>query len=198
MMKKSFENVISEQKIAAVVIGTSAGGISALEILLKDLPAVYAVPIIIVQHISANAQGYFIKHFQKICALPICEVNDMDAVTNGKVFFAPPGYHLMIEPDKTFSLCVSEKISYSRPSIDVLFSTAAGVYQSHLLGIILTGANQDGKVGARQIKKHGGLMLVQKPLTAESPVMPEAVIKSGYYDAIATIETIASLLKKIG
>ncbi|MFN7098291.1 MAG: chemotaxis protein CheB, partial [Gammaproteobacteria bacterium] len=118
-MKKSFVNVISEHKIKAIVIGTSSGGITALEKILSPLPSDYPLPIMIVQHISIEAESYLIKHFKKICHMEVCEVNDLDPIINGKIYFAPPGYHLMIEPNHTFSLCVGEKISYSRPAIDV-------------------------------------------------------------------------------
>jgi two-component system chemotaxis response regulator CheB len=197
-MNESFENVICKHDIEAVVIGTSSGGISALEKILPVLPKDYSIPIIIVQHISTDAGGYLLNHFKRICVLDVCEVADLEPIIAGKIFFAPPGYHLMIEPNKTFSLCVGEKISYSRPSIDVLFSTAANVYKSHLLGIILTGANYDGTAGAKQIKQNGGLIIAQSPETAEAACMPESVITSGHCDAIASLEAMASLLKKIG
>lgn len=198
MMKESFENVIAKHDIQAIVIGTSSGGINALEKILPKLPCSYSIPIIIVQHISADAGGYLLKHFNEICHLDVCEASDLEPIVAGKVFFAPAGYHLIIEDDKTFSLCVGEKISYSRPSIDVLFSTAANIYKSHLLGIILTGANYDGTVGAKQVKSHKGLIIVQSPETAEAAFMPDSVIKSGYYDVVFSLDAIASLLTKIG
>lgn len=198
MMNEFLESAIFKHKIKAIVMGASTGGITALEKILQDLPKNYPFPIIIVQHISPDAESNLINHFKRICKLDVCEVIDLEPITAGKIFFAPPGYHLMIEYNKTFSLCVGEKISYSRPSIDVLFSTAANVYKSHLLGIILTGANHDGTNGAKVIKQNGGLVIAQLPDTAEAPYMPASVIKSKQYDVILTLEAISELLQTIG
>jgi two-component system chemotaxis response regulator CheB len=179
-----------------IVIGTSMGGLSALEAILTTLPANFAVPIAIVQHISPDAGKHLIQHFQQTCHLSVKEAEDLETIQSHCIYFAPPGYHLMIEAGGTFSLCVGEKISYSRPSIDVLFHSAARIYHEQLLGIILTGANHDGTAGAKSIKSHGGTVIVQDPATAEAKYMPISAIKSGFYDKILSLDDIAALIRK--
>jgi two-component system chemotaxis response regulator CheB len=116
----------------------------------------------------------------------------------GYVYFAPPNYHLMIEDDGAFALSVSEKVNYSRPSIDVLFETAAWVHKSDLVGIIMTGANHDGANGLKKIKDNGGLTIVQDPATADVSVMPGAAIQVAEPDYIFSIENIIDFLNNIG
>lgn len=179
-----------------IVIGTSMGGVSAVEALLSGLAATFPLPIVIVQHISPDAGKHLIQHFQHVFQLPVKEAEDLETVQPGCVYFAPPGYHLMIEPGETFSLCVAEKVSYSRPSIDVLFNSAAQVYTKQALGIILTGANHDGTAGAKSIKQHGGTIIIQDPATAEAKYMPMSAIKSGFYDKILSLDDIAAFIRK--
>ena len=180
-----------------IVIGTSAGGLSALLRMLTPLPGDFHLPIIIVQHLHPTQDSTFIEHFNDKCLLTVKEANEKETVQPKNIYFAPPNYHLLIEQDKTFSLSTDEKVNFSRPSIDVLFESATDVYASELIGIVLTGASDDGARGLKLIKENKGLIIVQDPDTAESPFMPRAAIKMVETDYILPLEGITDLLIKI-
>ena len=182
------------KRFKAVVMGASAGGLDALSILLAYLPETYSCPVIIVQHVHHEQGGNLIDYFNHKCALSLHEAGDKESVQPGCVYFAPPNYHLLVEPDKTFSLSVDEKVHYSRPSIDVLFESAAHVWGRDLAGIVLTGANADGADGLHVIKEYGGLTIVQDPATAEHPSMPQAALDAGEVDHVLSLEQIGELL----
>lgn len=160
-----------------VVIGTSLGGLSALKVLLSGLPADFPVPIAIVQHRHKDSNDLMTLFLQNHALLPLKEVEDKDDIRPSFVYVAPPDYHLLIDKD-SFSLSTDPPVSYARPSIDVLFESAADAYAQQVIGIILTGANQDGAKGLARIKARGGLTIVQEPKTAESPIMPEAALSA--------------------
>lgn len=174
----------------AIVIGASAGGMEAIRSILINLPLKFEVPIVIVQHLSPNSNGYLIEYLNKECKLTVKEAEDKEKIVPGYVYIAPPNYHVLIENDTTLSLSVEEKVNYARPSIDVLFETAADAYGSELIGIILTGANNDGSKGLRKIKERGGLAIVQDPDTAEINSMPKAAIQLTDVDYILSIDEI--------
>jgi two-component system chemotaxis response regulator CheB len=180
-----------------VVIGVSAGGVEALKKLLPELPADFPVPIAIVQHLHPEQGGYMIDYFDRICKMKVSEAVDKVPVEKGNIYFAPPDYHLLIEEDMTFSLSVDEKVCYCRPSIDVLFKSAADVYDDEVLGIILTGANSDGTDGIEYIKSKGGMTIAQEPGTAYSPIMPQCAIDSGKIDKVLPLNKIFNILIEI-
>lgn len=182
----------------AVVIGVSAGGLQALSELLPALPAKYPLPIIVVQHIHSTSDGYLIHYLGEKCSLAVKEADEKETIQQGTIYFAPPNYHLLVEGDFTMALNVDEKIRYSRPSVDVLFESAAEAYQSKLVGIVLTGANDDGSHGLKMIKEHGGLAIVQDPSDAEYSVMPEAAIASCQVDFVLPLAEIGRLLIQLG
>lgn len=186
-----------KHKYRAIVIGVSSGGIEALKKILPELPANFPLPIIIVQHQHPNSDNYFAEYMNEKCRMRVKEADEKESIAAGTIYFAPPNYHLLIEADETFALSTSERVCNSRPSIDVLFETAADVYESSLIGIILTGANSDGANGMKRIKENGGLSIVQDPKTAESPTMPRAAIKACKVDHVLTLEKIPKLLMKI-
>lgn len=161
----------------AIIIGGSAGAMTALSALLPFLQKNYPVPVIVVLHLHPLQDRYFLEHFSKLCSLNIKEADEKENIQAGYVYFAPPNYHLLIEKDKTFSLSTDEKVNYSRPSIDVLFESAANAYGPRLAAILLTGANNDGAEGVRRIKQKGGLVIVQDPQSAENSYMPAAALK---------------------
>ncbi|MBA3900262.1 MAG: chemotaxis protein CheB [Bacteroidetes bacterium] len=169
--------------------------------ILTDLPKGFSLPVIIVEHISPNSDNFWIKSLNKICKLMVKEADEKEKIKKSTVYIAPPGYHLLIEQDFTFSLSSDERVNFSRPSIDVLFETAADAYKESLIGIILTGANNDGAKGLKMIKKNGGLTIVQDPSGAEVDIMPLAAILSAKPDFILAIKEIApkmiDLQKKI-
>lgn len=185
-------------KYEAVVIGTSAGGLLALTTLLAALPADFPLPVMVVQHRSREERTLLEEVLAQKCRIRIRQAEEKEKIRGGTVYFAPPDYHLLLESNHTFSLSGEERVNYSRPSIDVLFETAAQVYQNKLLAIILTGANHDGAAGISLIKKLGGATIAQNPATAQYPFMPEAAIAAGGIQQVLDLEQIRLLLLEIG
>lgn len=163
-----------------VVIGASLGGLSALRSVLHGLPADYSLPVVIVQH-----RGYQNDHGADLLAqalsrfgpLAVRDAEDKGPVEAGTVFLAPAGYHLMLE-DRHFALSTESVVSYARPSIDVLFESAAQAYGRGVVAVVLTGTGRDGADGARAVQAAGGQVLVQDPLEAEAPAMPRAALEA--------------------
>lgn len=177
-----------------VVVGTSAGGLRALEQLLGGLPRGFAVPIIVVQHRSRESEA-FAGIIGSLVSLPVFEAEDKEPIRAPGVYLAPPDYHLLVEPGR-LALSTDEPVSFSRPSIDVLFESAADAYGASVLGILLTGANQDGSRGLARIRQAGGASIVQDPGSAESPEMPRAAIATGVADCVLPLAEIARELLK--
>ena len=180
----------------AIVIGVSSGGMNALKVLFSLLPKEFKTPIIIVQHIGSQSENLWIRLLNDKSNLPIKEADEKESIEHGKVYIAPPNYHLLIERNKTFSLTIDERVNYARPSIDVLFESAAEAYKNKLIGVILTGSNNDGSNGLKRIKEYGGLTIVQDPTTAESNYMPASAIAAMQVDFILSLEDIIKLLIK--
>jgi two-component system chemotaxis response regulator CheB len=176
-----------------VVIGTSLGGLSALEILLRALPREFPLPIAVVQHRLADSDDTLSLVLQIHCALPVVEPDDKDPIEPGRVYIAPADYHLLVDRG-SFSLSTEAKVCYARPSIDVLFESAAESYGEGVIGVILTGASRDGSYGLSKIKERGGVTVVQDPATAESPTMPEAAIAAAKVDRVLPLQDIAAFL----
>jgi two-component system, chemotaxis family, protein-glutamate methylesterase/glutaminase len=181
----------------AIVVGVSAGGLNAMKIMFSLLPANFEVPIIIVQHVSPRSDNQWIELLNEKSKLRIKEADEKEKIKKGFIYVAPANYHLLIEKDKTFSLTIDERVSYARPSIDVLFETAADAYKDKLIGIVLTGSNNDGTNGIKTIKEVGGLTIVQDPKTAEYPFMPASAIDVIKPDYILPLEEIIDLLINI-
>lgn len=179
-----------------VVIGTSLGGLVALKTLLQRLKHNFPIPIAVVQHRHKNSGSIIRDLLQVSTILPIREVEDKDEIRSGYVYLAPPDYHLLVESNY-FTLSIDEPVCYARPSIDVLFESAADAYGKQVVGIVLTGANQDGAAGAAAIKTKGGCLIVQTPATAESPVMPAAAIARTCPDWILPLPEIADRLNQL-
>lgn len=182
----------STGRVDAIVIGASAGAVEALGNLLPALPANLDVPVIVVVHVPPNRPSLLVELFAPKCSLSVREAEDKEPIADGTVWFAPPGYHLLIESDRTFALSVDEPVNYSRPSIDVLFESASDVYRERLLALVLTGANQDGAHGAAVVHEAGGLVAVQDPQTASSPTMPALCIARTSPDFVGTLSELAS------
>ncbi len=181
----------------AIVIGVSSGGMNALSSLFSALPGNFSIPIIILQHIGARSNNQWIKLLNKKTAVIIKEAEEKEKIENGNAYVSPPNYHLLIERDKTFSFTIDERVNYARPSIDVLFESAAEAYKTKLIGIILTGSNNDGARGMKRIKECGGLIIAQDPETAESSYMPASGIAAVKMDYILPLQGISELLIKI-
>jgi len=163
--------------VKALVIGTSYGGPEALKYILPRLEEGFPLPVIIVLHIGDHSNDAFIGLLNAYCSLPVKEAESNEPIRAGVIYFAPPNYHLLVEDDFTFSLSTDERINFSRPSIDVLFESAAWVYGKDLMGLLLTGANSDGAAGIKTIRELGGIAIVQNPCNAISPAMPRAALK---------------------
>jgi len=184
-------------KYKAIVIGVSSGGMHAMKVMFSLLPKNFNTPVIIVQHMGASSDNQLINILNEKSNLSIKEADEKEKIENGKVYIAAPNYHLMIERDKTFSLTVDEPVNYARPSIDVLFESAADAYKDKLIGVILTGSSSDGTAGLKKIKENGGLTIAQDPKTAESAYMPATAIAVVQVDFILSLEEIIKLLIKI-
>jgi len=182
---------------AAIVIGVSAGGVSALLELLPKFPVDCKLSILIVQHMSKSSTNYFVKLLQDKSKIRVKEADEKEEIMPGTIYVAPLDYHLLVEEDFSISLSVSEKQNFSRPSIDVLFETAAYAYQKHLIGIILTGANHDGAEGMCIIQKMGGYTIIQSPDEAEFPQMPRAVMDLIEVDEVLLLDEISDFFANI-
>ena len=181
----------------AVVMGVSAGGISALEALLPVLSPDFHLPVLVVQHQRPDAGDFLSLHFDKHCGLNVKEAEDKEPLTGGTIYFAPANYHLLVEAGKTLALSTQEKELFSRPSIDVLFETAAEAYRDRLIGIILTGANSDGTRGMIRIKELGGYLIAQSPESAEAGTMPRSAIENAGVETILELEQIGPFVNQL-
>ncbi len=188
---------VSNHSYEAIVVGVSAGGLVALAEVLPKLDKDMTLPVMIVQHQSHDSDDFLVRYFDDLCRHSVKEVEDKMPVESGTIYFAPANYHLLVEPDKTLSLSTEARVNYSRPSIDVLFESAADTYMDRLVGIILTGANSDGTNGAARIKELGGLIIAQDPETAEADAMPMSVIKHVQVDHILALNRIGDFINSL-
>jgi two-component system chemotaxis response regulator CheB len=184
-------------RIAGIAIGASAGGVEALSLLLPALPTELAAPVFIVLHQPRHRPSLLVDIFKLRCDLPVREAEDKEAVEPGTIYFAPPDYHLLIDEGPRLALSADELVHYSRPSIDVLFESAADIYEDRLLGILLTGANEDGASGMAAIHRAGGTTVVQKPETAIAASMPASALARTPVDRVLTLDGIAALLRSL-
>lgn len=183
--------------VGIVVIGASAGGLKALEQLLPALPETTCPPVVIVQHRGKDSGAGLCKYLQQRSRLPVREPEDKQVIESGKVYLAPPDYHLLIERGN-FALSISAPVCSARPSIDVLFETAADSYGARAVGMILTGSSRDGAAGLASIKRSRGFVVVQEPATAEVRFMPEAALALvPDADRILTLPQISEFLRNI-
>jgi len=159
-------------------VGCSAGGMEALSQLLRGIKPEIDAAVAIVQHLGPSMDNYLVSHLRGQTPLPLHEATDKIPMEYGHVYVAPPNYHLLVEKDRTFSLSLEGRVNFARPSIDVLFESAARAFGEAVIAVILTGANRDGSEGCREVKERGGVVLVQDPETAEHRTMPDAAVRS--------------------
>ena len=181
--------------IKAIFIGTSAGGVVALNKIFKTLPENFSIPIITVLHVGDKQ--LIPSAFYPPKGVELLEADEKELIQSKHIYFAPAGYHLLVENDFSFSLTNEDKVQFARPSLDVTMDSLAQVYQKNLLGIVLTGANEDGADGLTTIKKFGGITVVQDPNEAEYDTMPAAALKKCQPDYILSLKDISSLLIQI-
>ena len=187
---------MSAARPRAVVIGASAGAIQALSLILPALPADFPLPVLIVVHVPADRDNILAPLFAPRCQMAVREAEDKEPALPGTIYFAPPDYHLLIEADGSLSLSTDEPVLYSRPSIDVLFESAADALGGALVGLILTGASADGAQGLQAVCAAGGIALIEEPETAYADTMPLAAIAACPAARVLTLEAIADYLTK--
>lgn len=190
-------NTPSPKNPSAVVIGASVGAIEALSKILPTFPADYPRAILVVVHIPPDKKSLLAELFAAKCAIAVKEAEDKEPACAGTVYFAPADYHLLVEPDFTLSLSSDEPVRYSRPSIDVLFESAADAYGDSLVGVILTGANNDGAKGLKAVCDAGGSSLVQSPETAEGKSMPQSALEACPQSQALPLEALAKALNEL-
>lgn len=181
-----------------VVVGGSWGGLDAVGQVVAHLDDDCEFAVAVALHRAANSpEGALVSYVQARCRLAVSEAEDKDAIEPGRVYVAPADYHLLVEPGR-FALSIDAPVQYSRPSIDVLFESAADAYGDNSVAVLLTGANDDGCRGLRHVKRRGGMTLVQDPTTAVRREMPDAAIASGAVDKVLPLDQIAKLLNELG
>ena len=178
-----------------VVVGASFGGFDALKVLLGALPAAFSSPIVIVQHQGSPSAGLSTL-LQRYTALVVVDAEDKEDMLPGVAYVAPPSYHLLVESG-SLALSVDPPVSHARPSIDVLFESAADVYGHRAIGVVLTGTGRDGATGLARIKQRGGRTIVQDPATAMRAAMPAAALASTTVDWILPLEMIGPRLVEL-
>lgn len=183
--------------IQAIVVGASAGGVSALLSLFHALPKDFSIPIVCVLHLPDDRHSQLAQVFKRRLGREVREAQDKQTISAGTIYFAGPGYHLSLEQDLSFSLSQEDRVHFSRPSIDILFESAADAYGSTLVGVLLTGANEDGARGLAYIKQLGGYTFVQDPSEAHVATMPEAALALHLPDYTLPLSGIGQLLAKL-
>lgn len=182
------------QGIDVVVMGSSAGGLAALNVVLAGLPADFKAAVLIVQHLAPQHRSLLAEILSRICALPVKQAEEGESVKVGTVYVAPPDRHLLVTPDQKLTLSQSELVHFLRPSVDLLFESVAASYKQRTISVILTGTGSDGSMGVRAIKKMGGTVIAQDEKTSQSFGMPRAAIQTGDVDLILPLDQIAEAL----
>lgn len=196
VLRKAEPRKPARRPVELIVIGCSLGGMHALQTIFSSLTDDFCVPIAVVQHRHKNSNEGLPSYFRRRSKLCVIDVDDKQPIKPGCIYLAPADYHLLVERGE-FSLSVDAAVAYSRPSIDVLFESAADAYRESVVGVVLTGANADGARGVKRIKQHGGTVIVQDPATAEAPAMPQAAIDEVRVDQILPLDQVGPYLVEL-
>jgi two-component system chemotaxis response regulator CheB len=188
---------LAQRGIRAVALGGSAGGIEALAELLPALPAGLNIAAFVVVHQPRDRASMLPRIFASRCAFAVCEPDDKQDVQPDCIYFAPADYHMLIDNGPRISLSADDLVRFSRPSIDVLFESAADVYAQRLLAVVLSGGNDDGADGALAVRRGGGFVVVQDPDTARMSMMPRCAVARGAADAVLPVAGIRALLSSL-
>jgi two-component system chemotaxis response regulator CheB len=188
---------VNAAALQAVVIGASAGALDALSVILPPLPADYRLPVLLVVHVPPDKESLLVEILAAKCRLRVCEAEDKLPIERGTLYVAPPNYHVLVENDRCISLSSDEEVNFSRPSIDVLFESAADAYGPALVGVVLTGANEDGAAGLHAIVAAGGTAVVQQPALAQAPAMPQAALNACPSARVMPLEAIGAWLQSL-
>lgn len=183
--------------VAAVAIGASAGGVEALSLLLPALSRDAQVPVFVVVHLPRERPSRLVQIFSPKCSMTVVEADDKEPIAPGTIYFAPPDYHLLIDAGPRIALSSDEPVHFCRPAVDVLFESAADFYGEGLLGLVLTGANEDGAAGLAAVARAGGLTFVQEPATASAPAMPSAARQAAPASKVLELPDLARVLGSI-
>lgn len=178
-------------------MAASTGGIDALRKVLRALPDRFGAPVLLVQHTGSEDGKALCEVLAAACALPVVEAEPRQPVIPGCVYLAPPGYHLLVERGPRLALSVDDKVCHVRPSANILFSSAADVWRANLIGVVLTGANEDGAEGMKDIRSRNGLAIVQLPEEAEMGEMPTAALERAGADYVLPLAEIGPLLARL-
>lgn len=187
----------SNSRFRAVVAGVSTGGVEALKLVLGALPADFPLPVMIVAHISPEADNGLALLLNDLCAIRVKEADELEKAEAGTVYIAPPNYHLQMERDGSLSLSVDPPVRFARPSVDVLFESAADAFGPALIGVVMTGAGSDGSNGLKRIKESGGVTVVQDPDNAIADPMPRSAVETVAPAHVVPLDRIAPLLVKL-
>ncbi|MEW6263718.1 MAG: chemotaxis protein CheB [Thermodesulfobacteriota bacterium] len=198
MNRTNASDMIRAKRFKAIVIGGSAGGFDGLAAIFRLLPSNFPLPVLVVQHLHSSDCGEFAQHLARVTRLQVVEPCDKERIEAGYVYSAPANYHLLLETNGTISLSVDEKVNWSRPSIDVLFESAARVFGESVVAVILSGASADGSKGMLEIKTAGGMTIAQDPTETDHSLMPRSAIDTGAVDLVLRAEDIGRLLVEIG
>lgn len=189
--------VSDARAVDAVAIGASTGGVEALTRILPALPGDLAASVFVVLHLPRDRVSLLADIFAPRCRLPVREVHDKDPVVRGTLYVAPPDYHLLLDDGPQLALSADEPVEFSRPSISVLFESAAVVYRERLLAVLLTGAGSDGAAGMQAVHAAGGITVVQHPADARMPQMPQAALGRITADHVLTLDEIMNLFEAL-
>jgi len=184
-------------RFKALVFGVSTGGVSALKRVLGALPADFPLPVLVVAHIMPTSDDGLAVLLDTLCAIRVKEADEQEALVPGTVYLAPANYHLMVERGGNLALTIDPPVNFARPSVDILFESAAEVYGPALIGVIMTGAGFDGSKGLLKIKISGGVAIVQDPADAEMDSMPKSALQLLKADHVVRLDEIPSLLMKL-
>jgi two-component system chemotaxis response regulator CheB len=180
-------------RFKAIVIGISAGGVDTLKELLGALPKDFSLPILIAQHIGPDSGSGMANLLDDVCNIHVTEADEQELPAGGTVYLAPANYHLLVEPDGRLGLSTDPPVNFARPSIDVLFETAAEAYRKGLVGVVLTGSGSDGSHGLKRIKELGGVTVVQDPDDAAASSMPQNAIMAVKPDYVVNLASLPQL-----
>ncbi|MDD2732985.1 MAG: chemotaxis protein CheB [Desulfuromonadaceae bacterium] len=185
------------RQFKALVIGVSTGGVTALKHLLGGLPADFPIPVLIVTHITPDSDDGMAVLLNSLCSIRVKEADELECITSGTAYLAPANYHLLVERGGTLALSIDPPVNYARPSVDVLFESAADVFGSELIGVILTGAGSDGSKGLLKIKEYGGVTIVQNPADAEIDSMPRSALQLLKADYVVQLRELPQTLLRL-
>jgi two-component system chemotaxis response regulator CheB len=193
-MQDSERSTLAVRRYDMIGLAASAGGLAAITTVLAALPEDFPVPVVIVQHLAPGKISLMAQILQKVTSLHVQQVQGGEHAVGGAVYIAPPDWHLIVQPDGLLSLTHTETVHFSRPSADVLFQSLAESYGARAIAIVLSGSGVDGAVGARAVKRAGGVVIAQDAASSQFSGMPGAVVKSGSADYVLPLHEIATTL----